>query len=656
MSASLIPTPVMQFFDSNGDPLSGGKVYTYAAGTSTPLATYTDQGGATPNANPVILDSRGEAAIWFGGSSYKLVLKTSADVLIWTADNVTAALASLAASTGSSLIGFIQAGTGAVATTVDTVLQDLEVNIRRFGATQAASGATNSAAFAAANSYLAGLGGGTILIPRGTYTFSADLALSSFVNVKGDGRYATKVKYTGSNECFDGYGASYCKISDLAVLTDAGGTTTAIRFYGSNNICRDLIISEFTAGSGTGWGTGISFEGSTNLSGQSSFNVVESCYIEHVRTVGLRVTRATETQFTDIQLWGTANNTTAYGILLETGAAGVYFKSVSSAFGSRGLLIQSTLSTGTGPYNAAPQHIFGNQLVLDTTTGGHSLEAAASLSTSYISANFVDCWFAGAGVNTSNVVVTAGSHGVQLGGGTGWSFTGGCRVRANAGNGVSISSANVSNVKINGNHILGNNEDNNADQHGVYVSAAATYISIENNRIGNVLDLGGHQKYGIKISAVASTGTRLINNDVTGNDSGGYLNGDTSGTVIVRDTIDAAAVTSNPNQQWTSTKLGANGRLMGETFSVAAAGTKNLTHYISGGIAVVRDNTDGGTALFYTDETTGMFKISGSANIVAGAAGASQIGLSANIGGPTQLSNGYGATKSVSVSYLSATG
>ena len=90
MTASLIPTPVMQFLDADGNPLVGGKVYTYAAGTSTPLATYTDYGGATPNANPVILNSRGEASIWFGSASYKMVLNTAADVLIWTADNITA--------------------------------------------------------------------------------------------------------------------------------------------------------------------------------------------------------------------------------------------------------------------------------------------------------------------------------------------------------------------------------------------------------------------------------------------------------------------------------------------------------------------------------------------------------------------------------------
>lgn len=90
MTAALIPTPVMQFLDADGNPLVGGKVYTYAAGTSTPLATFTDYGGATPNANPVILNSRGEASIWFGTAAYKLELYTAANVLIWTADNVSA--------------------------------------------------------------------------------------------------------------------------------------------------------------------------------------------------------------------------------------------------------------------------------------------------------------------------------------------------------------------------------------------------------------------------------------------------------------------------------------------------------------------------------------------------------------------------------------
>lgn len=89
---TLTPTPKQQFLDANGNPLAGGKVYSYAAGTTTPLATYTDQGGSAPNTNPVILDSRGEAAIWLGVASYKLKLTTATDVEIWTVDSIPGAV------------------------------------------------------------------------------------------------------------------------------------------------------------------------------------------------------------------------------------------------------------------------------------------------------------------------------------------------------------------------------------------------------------------------------------------------------------------------------------------------------------------------------------------------------------------------------------
>jgi hypothetical protein len=87
-AASLMPQGKQAYHAANGAPLAGGKVYTYAAGTSTPLATYSDQAGATPNANPVVLDSRGEASIFWGAGPYKVTLRTSADALVWTTDNL----------------------------------------------------------------------------------------------------------------------------------------------------------------------------------------------------------------------------------------------------------------------------------------------------------------------------------------------------------------------------------------------------------------------------------------------------------------------------------------------------------------------------------------------------------------------------------------
>ena len=81
-----------QFFTNNGVILSGGKLYTYAAGTTTPQTTYTSSSGNTNHTNPIILDSAGRVPggeIWLSASTYKFVLKDSTDVLIATYDNIT---------------------------------------------------------------------------------------------------------------------------------------------------------------------------------------------------------------------------------------------------------------------------------------------------------------------------------------------------------------------------------------------------------------------------------------------------------------------------------------------------------------------------------------------------------------------------------------
>jgi hypothetical protein len=75
--------------DANGAPYSGALVYTYAAGTSTPKATYTDQARTTASANPIVCDAGGLVPLIFlGDGDYKLTFKTSAGVLIRTDDNV----------------------------------------------------------------------------------------------------------------------------------------------------------------------------------------------------------------------------------------------------------------------------------------------------------------------------------------------------------------------------------------------------------------------------------------------------------------------------------------------------------------------------------------------------------------------------------------
>jgi hypothetical protein len=80
-----------QFFDNNGVILSGGLLYTYAAGTTTPQTTYTSSSGATANSNPIVLDSAGRVSgeIWLTSNlSYKFVLNTFLGVTIGTYDNI----------------------------------------------------------------------------------------------------------------------------------------------------------------------------------------------------------------------------------------------------------------------------------------------------------------------------------------------------------------------------------------------------------------------------------------------------------------------------------------------------------------------------------------------------------------------------------------
>ena len=80
-----------QFFNNDCTVLAGGKIYTYAAGTSTPKTTYTTSGGNIAHANPIVLDSAGRVPggeIWLTAGTYKFSVFTSASVLIATYDNI----------------------------------------------------------------------------------------------------------------------------------------------------------------------------------------------------------------------------------------------------------------------------------------------------------------------------------------------------------------------------------------------------------------------------------------------------------------------------------------------------------------------------------------------------------------------------------------
>ena len=104
-----------QFFDNNGAPLAGGKLYTYAAGTTTPVTAYTSSQGSTAWSNPIILNSAGRVSgsgeIWItDGILYKFVLETSTGVLIATYDNISGINSNFVAFTNQQEIVAATAG------------------------------------------------------------------------------------------------------------------------------------------------------------------------------------------------------------------------------------------------------------------------------------------------------------------------------------------------------------------------------------------------------------------------------------------------------------------------------------------------------------------------------------------------------------------
>lgn len=196
--AVLMPEGKQSFEDSAGAPLVGGKVFTYDAGTTNPRPTYTTSAGISQNTNPVILDGRGEATIFWQGA-YKVVLTDAAGVTIWTVDNIVstdtasdAAISALKAqladfsnpANGSAMIGDSDAGNFFAGTNQQAINQEIglalyqqPVNVFRFlSSTQRAqvlAGGTTIDLTTAINTAKTAAGNRPLYFPAGTYSITS---------------------------------------------------------------------------------------------------------------------------------------------------------------------------------------------------------------------------------------------------------------------------------------------------------------------------------------------------------------------------------------------------------------------------------------------------------------------------------------------------
>lgn len=201
--AVLSPVAKQQFFTDAGQQAAGYKLYTYAANTTTPQATYTNRAGTVANANPIVLDTQGRATIYLDPSlTYDYVLKTAGDVPVWTQEDV------VAGGSNSADVSFLQSGTGAVVRTMQekgrervSILDFIPVSehaaIRAGTSTYDCLDAVdNAVASISANAGTFNLGGPRIYFPPGNYYFTDTIQLKSTVILEGDavgmsGGYAT---------------------------------------------------------------------------------------------------------------------------------------------------------------------------------------------------------------------------------------------------------------------------------------------------------------------------------------------------------------------------------------------------------------------------------------------------------------------------------
>jgi hypothetical protein len=251
-----------QFFDNSGVILSGGKIYTYAAGTTTNQTTYTSSSGSTSQTNPIILDSAGRVPsgeIWLTtGISYKFVIKTSTDVLIGTYDNITGINDGTNITLNASNVEYDPPFTNGV-TSNYTVTNKFSqyVSVKDFGAI--GNGTTDdTTAIQNAINALQMVGGGCVYFPAGTFRITGTLTITvSGIRLTGAARGGTTLNFeNGANDCISVYGTNssagqvnYTTIDNFVFshTSKTGGRTFVLAFLG-RTVIRDIVVNNCWTG------------------------------------------------------------------------------------------------------------------------------------------------------------------------------------------------------------------------------------------------------------------------------------------------------------------------------------------------------------------------------------------------------------------------
>jgi hypothetical protein len=286
-----------QFFDNNGVILTGGKIYTYAAGTSTPQTSYTSSSGATAHANPIVLDSAGRVPggeIWLtDGLVYKFVIETSAAVLLGTYDNISGINA---LTLNAEFVVYDPPFTGAVATTVEDKLAEY-LSVQDFGTPVTA--AVLQAALNAASTE-----GKALYLGDTNFTINSTVAIpNSDIVIYGPGAAALTITFTGTGGLFSGTSLSSTTNVDIGGFTAVAGAPN----------CGVPVYLQYTTSIGI------------DIRAANIFDIVVDGDSTNYWTGGFNINNARNSIFSDCYVHGPTDNLskTQYGFLVAGQATDV---------------------------------------------------------------------------------------------------------------------------------------------------------------------------------------------------------------------------------------------------------------------------------------------------------------------------------------------
>jgi len=367
---------------------------------------------------------------------------------------------------------------------------------------------------------------------QGTLSYSTPINMavgaSNGVHLIGAGEGATILTYTGSaSNTAVSFGCTTNATLEYVQITTANTTGTGVSMCGTNN--------KFLNSTVNGFGTAINVTGSGASSYVRSFKTrIQNVNVSGYSSIGIQVDHAVDTYLDSIEGFGAADNTTTQDLLVDTGTSGLYVNGLSVGYGLNGLMVQKVLNNVGAPaaYNNGPLFLRFVTAFFDTIDGGDACKFDSTLGNNPVDAQFDSTsWCSAAGLNAAGTVVTTTANGVGIYGGNGITFMG--KARRNANDGVLINpSAACNYIKISSAWITANNVNANAAGHGINILTGCTNVSITDSHIGNELDSGGGQKYGINVAAVNADVLLIEHNHLENNVTGTLNNGNTGNTWV----------------------------------------------------------------------------------------------------------------------------